>query len=197
VKSPGVRVSSGSLRGRNLEVPDGVRPTEQKVREALFSILGDRLRDASLLDLFAGSGAVGIESVSRGALSATLVESRRTTLEALRRNLAITPAASVRVLGVPVEKALEQLRGRGETFDIVFADPPYAWIPDSSFFAGCVPLLRPGGVLTIEHSSRVALPIEVLGWVRTDERRYGESALSFYGRSEGDRSAGASGSLGA
>ena len=187
MKSPGVRVSSGALRGRNLEVPDGVRPTEQKVREALFSIWGDRIRDASMLDLFAGSGAVGIEGVSRGALTATLVESRRSTLEALKRNLSIVPCASVRVLGVPVEKALDQLSGRGEEFDIIFADPPYAWIPDAAFFIACAPLLSSGGVLTLEHSSRTALPIEVGEWVRTDERRYGESALSFYGRSEIER----------
>ncbi|MEO7794600.1 MAG: RsmD family RNA methyltransferase, partial [Thermoanaerobaculia bacterium] len=121
--------------------------------------------------------------VSRGALLATLVESGRSVLETLKRNAALLPASSYRIVGQPVERALPELRGRGETFDLVFADPPYSWIPDEDFFAGCSPLLRAGGVLAFEHSSRVALPIQAGDLVRTDSRRYGESALSFYGKS--------------
>ena len=75
MKSPGVRISSGALRGRRLEVPAGIRPTEQKVREALFSIWGERLAEGVVLDLFAGSAAVAIEAISRGAFSVTVVES--------------------------------------------------------------------------------------------------------------------------
>jgi 16S rRNA (guanine(966)-N(2))-methyltransferase RsmD len=183
VKPPGLRISSGSLRGRRLEVPAGIRPTEQKVREALFSIWGAALADANVLDLFAGSGAVAIESVSRGALSATAVESGRTVLAPLKRNLALLPAGSCRLLALPVERALLELQGRGEPFDFVFADPPYAWIPDGGFFAACSALLRAGALLTVEHSSRVVLPVEAGDLVRTDTRRYGEAALTFYGRS--------------
>jgi 16S rRNA (guanine(966)-N(2))-methyltransferase RsmD len=174
-------VSSGALRGRKLEVPAGIRPTEQKVREALFSIWGELLPAATLLDLFAGSGAVAIEAVSRGALAVTLVESQRAVLEVTKRNAALLPAASFRILPLPAERALAELLGRGERFDLVFADPPYAWIPDAGFLAGCAALLRPGGVVTVEHSSRVVLPIESGELVRTDTRRYGESALTFYG----------------
>lgn len=185
MRPSGVRISSGSLRGRKLEVPAGIRPTEQKVREALFSIWGDRLEDADVLDLFAGSAAVAIEAVSRGAGHATAVESNRTVLEAQRRNLALLPSGSFRQLGLPVERALRELAIAGEAFDLVFADPPYAWMPDDGFFAGCAPLLRSGGELVVEHSSRWVLPIEFSELVRTDSRRYGESALTFYGRSGG------------
>ena len=178
-----MRISSGSLRGRRLEVPAGIRPTEQKVREALLSIWGERLAEANVLDLFAGSAAVAIEAISRGAFSATAVESDRTVLAVQKRNLALLPAASFRQLAVPVERALLELRGRGERYDLVFADPPYAWIPDAGFFAGCAGVLEPGGLLTVEHSSRVVLPLEVAGLTRTGTRRYGESALTFYGNS--------------
>lgn len=178
-----MRISSGALKGRTLEVPTGVRPTEQKVREALFSIWGERLPEASLLDLFAGSGAVAIEAISRGALQATLVESSRTVVAALRRNAACLPAGSHRLLNVPVERALRELGMQAERFDLIFADPPYAWVPDAVFLAGCSALLLAGGLLTIEHSSRAALPAEAGELVRTDVRRYGESALTFYGKS--------------
>lgn len=185
MKSPGVRISSGALRGRRLEVPAGIRPTEQKVREALFSIWGERLAEGVVLDLFAGSAAVAIEAISRGAFSVTVVESNRAVLEAQRRNLALLPAGSYRLLAQPVERALRELAARGEDFDLMFADPPYSWIPDAGFFAGCAALLRSGGELVVEHSSRVELPLEAAELVRTDSRRYGESALTFYGRSVG------------
>ena len=183
MRSPGVRISSGSLKGRTLEVPTGVRPTEQKVREALFSIWGERLLEASFLDLFAGSGAVAIEAISRGALQATLVESSRAVVAALKRNAAFLPVGTHRLLAVPVERALRELGVQAEKFDLIFADPPYAWVPDAGFLAGCSALLLPGAWLTIEHSSRVALPVEAGDLVCTDSRRYGESNLTFYGKS--------------
>ena len=182
MKSPGIRISSGGLKGRKLEVPEGVRPTEQKVKEALFSIWGGRLAEATLLDLFAGSGAVAIEAISRGALEVTVVESNRSVLEALKRNAALLPAGSFHLLARPVERALTELGGRAADFDIIFADPPYSWVPDAGFLAGCSALLRAGGALTVEHSSRVVLPVEAGVLIRTDARRYGESALTFYGK---------------
>jgi 16S rRNA (guanine966-N2)-methyltransferase len=185
VKPPGLRVASGTLRGRRLEVPAGIRPTEQKVREALFSIWGDRLPGSEVLDLFAGSGAVAIEALSRGAAAATLVESERSVLAVLRRNTQLLAHERARLMPVPVERALAELQGRAEAFDLVFADPPYAWIPDARFFAGCAALLTSGGELTVEHSARTVLPLEVAGLCCTGVRRYGESALSFFGERRG------------
>lgn len=150
------------------------------MREALFSIWAERLPESVVVDLFAGTGAVGIEAVSRGALGVTLVESSRAVLAALQRNAALLPEGSCRLLALPVERALAELGRRNEPCDLVFADPPYAWLPGDEFFAGCSALLRPGGALAFEHSARVALPVEAGDLVRTDSRRYGESALSFY-----------------
>lgn len=184
MKSPGIRVASGAMKGRKLEVPAGVRPTEQKVREALFSIWGERLAEATVLDLFAGSGAVAIEAISRGALATTLVESNRSVVAALKRNTAILPVGSFRLLALPVDRALGELAREAASFDLVFADPPYAWVPDAGFLAACSVLLGPGGMLAIEHSARSALPSTAGDLVRTDARRYGESALAFYGKRE-------------
>ena len=184
MKSPGIRVASGAMKGRKLEVPPGIRPTEQKVREALFSIWGERLAGATLLDLFAGSGAVAIEAISRGALSTTLVESNRSVVAALERNVAPLPRGSYRLLALPAERALAELARQAARFDLVFADPPYSWVPDAGFLAACSLLLRSGGVLTIEHSARSALPASAGDLVRTDSRWYGESALAFYGKTE-------------
>ena len=133
MKAPGIRIASGSLKGRKLEVPSGIRPTEQKVKEALCSRSGATVStEATVLDLFAGSGAVAIEAMSRGAFSATLVES-----EPLggRRPWSGTwhyfrPGAS-HLLAQPVERALSELLGRAARFDLVFADPPYSWVPDA------------------------------------------------------------------
>lgn len=182
MKSAGVRVSSGDLKGRRLEVPDGIRPTEQKVKEALFSIWGERLAEAVLLDLFAGSGAVAIEALSRGAFMATLVESNRTVLATLKRNVSLLSPGSFRLIPLPVARALGELADRSTEFDLVFADPPYSWVPDAGFLAVCGRLLRTGGTLTVEHSARVELPVEAGALVRTDSRRYGESALTFFGK---------------
>jgi len=183
MKSPGIRVSSGVLRGRKLEVPEGIRPTEQKVREALFSIWGERIAEAALLDLFAGTGAVGIEAVSRGAFAVTLVESNHRVLEALKRNTGLLPAGSFRLLALSVARALGELQREAGSFDLIFADPPYSWVPDAGFFAGCATLLGSGGGLAVEHRARVVLPAEAAGLARLDSRRYGESALAFFGKS--------------
>lgn len=184
MKSTGIRVASGSMKGRKLEVPAGIRPTEQKVREALFSIWGERLAEATLLDLFAGSGAVAIEAISRGALAATLVESNPSVVAALKRNAALLPAGSYSLLALPVDRALGELARQAASFELIFADPPYAWVPDAGFLGACSVLLRPGGRVAIEHSARSALPATAGNLVRTDARRYGESALAFYGNGE-------------
>ena len=159
-KSPGIRISSGATQGPQARGADGIRPTEQKVKEALFSIWGERLAEATMLDLFGGSGAVAIEAISRGALEVTVVESNRSVLEALKRNAAILPAGSFHLLARPVETGSDGAR-RGRR------RPVRHRLRRSALFVGAGrrvsrrllgALLRSGGVLTIEHSSRVALP---------------------------------------
>jgi 16S rRNA (guanine(966)-N(2))-methyltransferase RsmD len=154
------------------------------LREALFSIWTDELPGAEVVDLFAGSGAVGIEAVGRGALGALLVEQDRRARETLLDNLrkvGLGPPR-VRVMARPVEPALAELALQQERFDLAFADPPYAWTPTAEFVAAVSAILLPGGCLALEHSARTIAPAEGGALLRVETRRYGESALSLYRR---------------
>jgi 16S rRNA (guanine966-N2)-methyltransferase len=183
VKSaPGVRITAGALKGRRLEVPPGARPSEGRVREALFSILGAEIENARFLDLFAGSGAVGIEAISRGALTATFVESDRRAVAALSRNLDRLPRGSHERIAGDVDRALDDLAVRGREFDLVFADPPYSRPPEAGLLDAIGRVLAPGGRLAFEHAARTAAPIETRRLVRIDGRTYGAATLTFYGR---------------
>lgn len=173
---PGVRMTGGSFRGRGLAVPPGARPTEGRVREALFSIWGDRLDRARVLDLFAGSGVVGLEALSRGALTVLFVDESLRAVKTLEENAAQL-GEKVEVRKLPLPSGLARLAG---PYDLVFADPPYAFTEYGSLLAGLVPLLAPDAEVVVEHSSRKELPVEAGALVRTGVRRYGESALSFY-----------------
>lgn len=177
----GVRLSGGEHGGRVLPVPPGVRPTEGRVREALFSIWGERLRGARLLDLFAGSGAVALEAVGRGALGALAVERAHRSLEVLEANVErLGEAGVVEVRKGDLPTALATLAEAAERYDLVFADPPYDYRDYPGLIAAVAPLLAEDGELVVEHSMRRDLPFEVGALVRADERRYGETALSFY-----------------
>lgn len=179
------RVTGGVLRGRRLGVPrgDAARPTTDRVREALFSALGS-VEGARVLDLYAGSGALGIEALSRGAQSALFVERASRHAAVIRANLAqLDLREQGQVLSMPVERALRLLAERGP-FDLLFADPPYA------ISAKLTKLLErlgeaelsPQARLVIEHAAADEAPqLSQLSWLRT--RRYGGSALSFYERS--------------
>ena len=182
-RAPGaVRIEAGSLKGRSIAVPKSARPTEARVRGALFSIWSEKLPNARFLDLFAGSGAVGLEALSRGALEAVFVESDRRAVELLRRNLALVSRAAARVLASDVDEAVVGLAGREERFDLIFADPPYERPVTEPLFAKLAALAAPEAELVVEHSRRAPPPEEAAGWYRRDLRRYGESALSIYGR---------------
>jgi 16S rRNA (guanine966-N2)-methyltransferase len=174
-----MRVIAGRLGGRRLTAPPGLatRPTGDRVREALFSMLGD-VRGAAVLDLYAGTGALGIEALSRGAAHATFVECARPALAALRANLAaLAIEASARVVAQPVARAVSGLPG---PFDLVLADPPYAAIAE---VAAVLPTLRaslaPGARIVIEHASRDAPPA-IAGLVPRPSRVYGDTAVTLY-----------------
>jgi 16S rRNA (guanine966-N2)-methyltransferase len=178
---PGVRVTGGELRGRGLAVPPGARPTEGRVREALFSIWADRLSGARVLDLFAGSGVVGIEAAGRGALDVLAVDDDPRAARTIAENAARLVAGAVgavAVLRLKLPRGLARIAGR--SFDLVFADPPYAFDGHAALLAAAAPLLARDGEIVVEHSARLDLPLEVGPLVRTDVRRYGESGLSFY-----------------
>jgi 16S rRNA (guanine966-N2)-methyltransferase len=174
-----MRLSGGELRSRRVHVPRGtaIRPTPGRVREALFSILGERVVGARVLDLYAGSGAVGFEAASRGAAHVTFVESNARTaarIRALARELDVTERTAV--LALPAERAARQLTG---PYDFVFADPPYALSAPALTFAalrGCG-AIGPQTLVVYEHRARTAVVIPGFRSVRSE--RYGEVALEF------------------
>jgi 16S rRNA (guanine966-N2)-methyltransferase len=179
------RIIAGSARGRRLRVPAGrdTRPTSDRVREALFSRLQhDRVLDgAHVLDLYAGSGALGLEALSRGATSALLVESDRAAAAVVRHNIEATGLGGASVQAVPVSRALARVPDRPA--DLVLADPPYPL--DEPALAQVLGLLVAGGwlaegaVVVVERSTRSPEPTWPDGLTRTDERTYGETRLWF------------------
>jgi 16S rRNA (guanine966-N2)-methyltransferase len=193
-----MRVIAGSLGGRRLVSPPGraTRPTSDRVREALFNVLGD-LSGCVALDLYAGTGALGIEALSRGATRAVFVENGRPALAALRQNLealGIEPLA--RVIAQPVARALSTLAPLGP-FDLVLLDPPYAALAEASRVLDALvadegSLVTPSARVVLEHASRDAPPAPArLALVET--RTYGDTALSFYALAEGVSSGAADG----
>ena len=176
----------GSLRGRKLVAPRGeeVRPTADRVREALFNILGGSVEGAVFLDLFAGSGAIGIEAVSRGAARVVLVESGRTALAALERNLRILAAEGPAILvRSPWPRALAVQALRTEApFTIVFADPPWEDAPFPSILES---LSAPGVTaedarVILEHEARTGAPERGGRFERVRVATYGRAGLAFY-----------------
>jgi 16S rRNA (guanine966-N2)-methyltransferase len=182
----GVRITGGELKGRSLAVPPGARPTEGRVREALFSIWSDRLRGARVLDLFAGSGVVGLEALGRGALSALAVDDNLRAVKTLEANAGRLGERLLDIRRLNLPAGLKRLIEEGAgPFDLVYADPPYNFGPYPELLEAVAPLLAPDGEVAAEHTSRRELPIETGPLTRVDVRRYGESAISFYRRGPG------------
>ena len=176
------------MKGMRLRVPKGdkVRPTPARVRESLFSILGQRVVDARVLDLFAGSGALGLECLSRGAAHALFVEKDRAVLQVLRENLRGTRVeARAEVRARDVAGALVQLAGEGRSFDLILMDPPYAagLVGPTLTALATHGLLSEDGIIVIDHPATEALPSGVGGELtRTDRRIYGDTAIALYER---------------
>lgn len=178
-----MRIVAGSAKGRALKGPRSaaIRPTADRVRESVFNILGQWLDGQRVLDLFAGTGALGLEALSRGASEAVLVDSGREAVSLCRENAeALGFTAQVRVVPSPVERALEQLQRQGERFDLIFADPPYAAKAAARTLELAQPLLSPGGACVVEHDKREDLPGEVGRLSRVDERAFGDTRVSFF-----------------
>src|SRR5262245_7474683 len=169
-----MRVTGGELGGRRLRVPaSGVRPSADRVRESVFAWLGD-LEGVRALDLYAGSGALGIEALSRGATATVFVDQAPASLDALRRNLAdLELRGRARVVRGDVVRALRRLARERAQFDLVFADPPYASGEAARLLAE--PALRDvlarGGTLVLECGRRHDLPTPE-GFAVVEERHY-------------------------
>ena len=177
-----LRVIAGTLGGRRLEGPPrtGVRPTTDRVREALFEVLGGVVEGARVLDLYAGTGAIGIEALSRGAAWCDFVESDPKAQAVIRENLTRTALLDVsKVYPVTVARALSRLRG---PYDLVVADPPYEYDRAESELVQVVTggLLAEDGILAVEHSQRKPWPQTLGGRTQLASRRYGDTRVTFY-----------------
>lgn len=176
-----MRIIAGIARGRRLVVPpgDAVRPTGDRVREALFASLTPHLPDASVLDAFAGSGALGLEARSRGAAEVTFVERDRRSLVALEQNVAKVGLDGMRIVRGDVLALVRRGAVVGAPFDLVLLDPPYALEEGSlaMLLADLVPMLAPDALVVVERASASPAP----RWPDTlraqEPRRYGSTVL--------------------
>ncbi len=178
-----IRITSGLLGGRVLSVPRGIRPTSGRVRESLMEIWKPKLAEAVLLDLFAGSGAVGIEALSRGAAFVEWVEADRRVHRQLRANCRILDRDRFAIQLGRLPSALEKpdFLSRN-SFDLVFADPPYDFGDYEALLEKTSVWLAETAEMVVEHTTRRQLPDRCESLERIDLRRYGDSALSFYRR---------------
>ena len=176
-----MRIIAGESKGRRLKAPKwpGVRPTSDKLRETLFNIVAARVPDARVLDVFAGSGAVGLEALSRGASRVVFVENDRRAAQLIEENAALCGVSNrcVIIRGAAEQTLENQIDG--DPFDLVMLDPPYDFEALSDVIGAAVRHLVPNGLLILEHASRRVLP-EVSGARAVRTVRSGDSALTMF-----------------
>ena len=177
-----MRVITGKARGVVLKTPDGTktRPTTDRVKEALFSIIQFDIPAAKVLDLFAGTGQLGIEALSRGAKNAVFIDCREEACRLIRENLKRTKLAdnaSVRCTNYEA-----YLHSCNEKFDIIFLDPPYAevFLENSINLITEIDILQSSGIIVTERSVEKELLIEIPGYTRSKDYRYGNTILAIY-----------------
>ena len=194
-----MRIIAGTAKGRRLAAPRSrrpkgresegprsgkgdIRPTADRVREAVFDILGEAIQGARFLDVFSGTGAVAAEALSRGASSTVLLERDRQALRIIQRNLEGPGFEPDRwgVLPGDALASLARLRREERTFDIIYVDPPYASTLGAEALEEAARLLDPDGVAVLEHDARSAPPESALGNL-TETRRFGDTAITLYG----------------
>ncbi len=176
-----MRVIAGTYKGRRLQAPPGLdtRPTSDRVREALFSILGARVEHARVLDLFAGSGALGIEALSRGAREATFVDSAAPAIRAIGANLEAVGADAV-VVRAEARRFLGGASRSARQYDLLFLDPPYRLAASlgSELSEALAAVLAPGAAVIAESDRRTPLEVDL---PLEDERRYGDTLIRIHG----------------
>src|SRR3954468_1784067 len=176
-----MRVIAGLLKGRRLESPtwEGLRPTSDKLRETVFNVLAPRMSDARVLDGYAGTGALGIEALSRGAAQVVFVERDRRACALIRQNLERCGiGGGYAIIQATVLQAIETLHGE-PAFDVILLDPPYASdIQDALQHVG--EIVKPDGVVVLEHARKSEPPVAPGCLMRTREVRSGDSTLTLY-----------------
>ncbi len=184
-----MRVIAGRAKGKPLKAPRGirVRPTSDKVKEAYFSIVGEKIVNSSFLDLFAGTGGMGIEALSRGAQRAVFVENNRQALQALRENLQRTGlSGEAEVIGREVFRALHFLAGRRDFFDLIYIDPFYDYdkVPELFAVLRKKELVSGGGLVCLERAARQKEDWQELSQFQPwKTKHYGNTVLEFFSKS--------------
>ena len=187
-----MRIISGTARGRKLTGFSGssIRPTSDRVREAVFSILSSRLgslNGRTVLDLYAGTGAMGLEALSRGVLSAVFVDLAKESADLIRKNAStIKLASNAEVIQGDVRQVIAR---QSRQFDLIFMDPPYhnEDISDILLLLAEKKLLKPEGIVCIETANKISLPETIPPLNLIDRRKYGSTAVSFYEHGESDK----------
>lgn len=179
-----MRVIAGSLKGRRLKTPtwDGLRPTADKLRETLFNVIAPRVGGARVLDAYAGTGAVGIEAISRGASHVTFLESDRRAVQLIADNLALCGLSEgCAIIRASVDRGVQTLCADPAftPFDVVILDPPYDADPGAAVGAA-ESVVAPHGLVVVEHARRRAVPERVGALTRRRDLVSGDSALAFY-----------------
>ena len=190
-----MRIIAGQFKGRKLKGPRGtdVRPTGDRLKETLFNILGTSIPDSRFLDVFAGTGAIGLEALSRGVREVVFIESSTEGNRLIRANLELCGVtAGFQLLNYDVFKALRFLSRTGGGFATVFMDPPYEWRPYRDLLEIVFPsgLIAPDGTAVIEHHRKATLPESEPGYHRIRIVQQSDKCLSFYQRGAGSQEPG-------
>jgi 16S rRNA (guanine966-N2)-methyltransferase len=181
-----LRITGGEFRGLPIFEPKGVRlrPTSSLVREAIFNIIAERVEGARVLDLYAGTGALGMESLSRGAASAVFVDAEGAACKAILQTISRAGCgARATVVRGRLPGALKELPG---PFDLVLMDPPYQSDTAEETLSAAAAVVAEGGVVVYEHASRYNPPERPEGLVLTERRVYGDTAIALYAPKEGE-----------
>jgi len=173
-----MRIITGIVGGRTIKVPKDTRPTQEAVRSAVFSILGETIVKAKCLDLFAGSGAYGLEALSRGAKSCDFVEVLRDSAEIIKENI---NSLNFQEMAIIIQKEGIKYIGNTENkYDLIFVDPPYEKKEVKYLINQCGQSLNKDGIIVYEHAKETKIPINILGVELIDQRLYGGTAVSYF-----------------
>jgi 16S rRNA (guanine(966)-N(2))-methyltransferase RsmD len=177
-----MRIIGGQVKGRRIFTPKNqIRPTSDMIKEALFNILPP-MEGRTFLDLFAGTGSIGLEAMSRGAARVVFVEVNRFSIETIKKNLSVCGFDNkYKIISVPVDESLKRFNRNKEQFDVIFADPPYekGFIKKTLYLLGRSSLVSEDGIIVIQHSFREELNRKTGEIVLMEQKRYSDTTLSF------------------
>jgi 16S rRNA (guanine(966)-N(2))-methyltransferase RsmD len=180
-----MRIIAGAFRGRRLHSPKGdkIRPTIDRVREAVFNIIAAEISDASVLDLFAGTGAMGLEALSRGAAGCVFVDQSDEAVRLIRENVALCGVQeNVRIVREAIDSAVRRLVAKNELFDLIFMDPPYGKGQIEKTLGILDAVAGQDALVIAESHVKDESPAHLTVWSKDRERRYGDTLISIYSR---------------